>query len=261
MASLIEAVAKRALKRRSPVAASCLSMMASMTAHLARVSPGVGDGVGVEFALEKVLGGAERLDVVFDLPGGGVFGEDWRSGKAEELGLGEEVLDGLVGLAELGAVALVEDEDHALIAERVEALLEGCLAVLLVGLVVLAGFVEGEAELLDGGDDDLVGVIVGDEAADKRGGIGVFLDAAFLEAVELFAGLAVEVFAVDDEEALVDVGVEFEERGGLERGEGLARAGGVPDVAVAAVLADAPVDGLDGVNLVGAHHEHLLLGG
>ena len=35
----------------------------------------------------------------------------------------------------------------------------------------------------------------------------------------------------------------------------------MPDVAVAAVLADALVDGLYCVNLVGAHHEHLLLGG
>jgi len=35
----------------------------------------------------------------------------------------------------------------------------------------------------------------------------------------------------------------------------------VPDVAIAAVFADALVDGLDGVNLVWAHHEHLLLGG
>jgi len=74
-------------------------------------------------------------------------------------------------------------------------------------LVVFAVFVEGEAELLDGGDDDLVGVIVGDEAADKCGSVGVFLDAAFLKAVELFAGLAVKVFAVDDEETLVNVGV------------------------------------------------------
>jgi hypothetical protein len=78
-------------------------------------------------------------------------------------------------------------------------------------LVVFAGFVQGEAELLDGGDDDLVGVVVGEQAADKRGGVGVFLDAAFLEAVELLAGLAVEVLAVDDEEALVDVGVVLEE--------------------------------------------------
>ena len=166
-----------------------------------------------------------------------------------------------MGLAELGAVALVEDEDHALVAEGGEALLEGGLAVFLVGFVVFAGFVEGEAELLDGGDDDLVGVVVRDKAADKRGGVGVFLDAAFLEAVELFPGLAVEVFAVDDEEALVDVGVEFEERGCLEGGEGLARAGSMPDVAVATVFTDALFDGLDGVNLVGAHHEHFLLGG
>ena len=186
------------------------------------VFDGVGDGVSVEFALEKVLGGAERLDFVFDLSGGGVFGKDRRAGEAEKLGLGKEIFDGLVSLAELGAVALVEDEDHALVAERFKSLLKGGLAVLLVGFVVFAGFVEGEAELLDGGDDDLVGVIVRDEATDERGGVGVFLDAAFLEAVELFTSLAVEVFAVDDEEALVNIGVEFEERGGLERGKGLA---------------------------------------
>ena len=225
------------------------------------VFDGVGDGVGVEFALEDILGGQEGLVVAFDLPAGGVFGKDRRAGKAEELGLGEEVLDGLVGLAELGAVALVEDEDHALVAEGGELVAVLGSASLRAVLVALAVFIQGETELLDGGDDDLVGVVVRDEAADERGGVGVFFDAAFLKAVELFAGLAVQVLAVDDEEALVDVGVELEQRGGLEGGEGLARAGGVPDVAVAAVLADALVDGLDGIDLVGAHHEHLLLGG
>lgn len=126
--------------------------------------------------------------------------------------------------------------------------------------IALAVFVEGEAELLDGGDDDFVGVVVGYEAADERGSVGVFLDATLLKAVELFAGLAVEIFTVDDKEAFVDVGVELEKRGGLERGQRLARTGGMPDVAVAAVLADTLVDGLYGVNLVGTHHEHLLLG-
>jgi len=225
------------------------------------VFDGMGDGVGVELALEKVLRGFKRGNIAVDLPGGGVLFKDRRAGKAEELGLGKEVLDGLVGLAELGAVALVEDEDHALVAKRSELVAVFHSASLRAVLVAFAVFIEGEAELLDGGDNDLVGVVVRDEAADECGGVGVFLNAAFLEAVELFAGLAIEVLAVDDEEALVDVGVEFEECGGLERGEGLARAGGVPDVAVATVLADALVYGLDGVNLVGAHHEHLLLRG
>jgi hypothetical protein len=90
------------------------------------VFDGVGDGVGVEFALEKVLGGAQRLACASICLDGGVV-EDRRAGEAEELGLGEEVLDGLVVLAELGAVALVEDEDHALVAQRFEALLVGGL--------------------------------------------------------------------------------------------------------------------------------------
>src|SRR5690606_5731608 len=117
----------------------------------------------------------------------------------------------------------------------------------------------GEAELLDGGDDHLVGLVLGEQATDKRFGVGVLLDAAFLEAVELLARLAVEVLAIDDEDAFGDLVVFAEQRGGLEGGERLAAAGGVPDVAVAVVPLDAVHEGLDGVDLVGAHHEELLL--
>ena len=65
---------------------------------------------------------------------------------------------------------------------------------------------------MDGRHDDLVRVVLGQEAADEPGGVGVFLDAVLLEPVELLAGLAIEVLAVDDEETLVDVLV------GLEQG-------------------------------------------
>ena len=178
--------------------------------------------------------GLERGLLAFDLLVAGVLLEDGRAGEAEELGVGEELLDGLVVVAELRAVALVEDEDDALVAQRFEPVLVGCA---FSGCACC--FVQRQAELLDGGDDDLVGVVVGEQPADEGFGVGVFLDAAFLEAVELLAGLPVEVFAVDDEEAFVDVRVVLEQRGGLEGGERLAAAGGVPDVAVAAVLVDA----------------------
>ena len=163
-----------ALNLRPPVAASCLARMASTTACLASVSPGlgsvlafglvvvdveaedvpvldgVGDGVGVELLLEEVLRGLERRLLALDLLVGGVCLEDRRAGEAEELGVGEELLDGLVVLAELRAVAFVEDEDDALVAQRFELLLVGRLAVLFLLLVALAVFVQREAELLDG---------------------------------------------------------------------------------------------------------------
>ena len=125
--------------------------------------------------------------------------------------------------------------------------------------VLPAVLVEGEPELLDGRDDDLVRVVVGLEAADECRGVGVLLDAVLLEPVKLLAGLAVEVLAVDDEKALVDALVGLEERRGLEGGKRLARAGRVPDISVAAVLIDAVDDGLDGIDLVRAHHQELLL--
>src|SRR5690606_2609164 len=189
----------------------------------------------------------------------GVFLENGRAGEAEELGVREEPLDGLVALAELGAVALVEDDDDALVAEGFEEFAVGLAALPLALAVAPAVFVEREAELLDGGDDDFVGLVVGEQAADERGGVGVGLDAAFLKAVELVARLAIEILAVHDVETLVDGWIVAEERGGLEGRARLAAARGVPDVAVAAALLDAVDDGLDGVDLIRAHHEELLL--
>ncbi len=82
-----------------------------------------------------------------------------------------------------------------------------------------------------------------------------------LEAVELLAGLAIEILAVYDEETFLDVGIVLEERGRLERGKRLAAAGGVPDVAIAGVVLDALDDLLHGIDLVGPHNHELLLAG
>ncbi len=216
----------------------------------------MGDGVGVQLLLEDVCRGFVGGLLAFDLLIAGVLLEDRRAGKAEELGVGEEFLDGLVVLAELRAVAFVEDEDHALVAQRFQTF----LVVALVRAIFVA-VIQRQAELLDGGDDDLVGVVVGEQAPHQGFGVGVFFDAAFLEFVEFLPRLPVEVFAVHHEQAFVDVRVVLEQGGGFEGGERLAAAGGVPDVAVAAVLVDALDDGLDGIDLVGAHHQQLLLAG
>ena len=84
----------------------------------------VSDGVGVKLFLEEVLGGSKGGDVSLDLLDGRVVLEDRSASEAEELGVREELLDGLVVLAELRPVALVEDEDHPLVAELLEPLLE-----------------------------------------------------------------------------------------------------------------------------------------
>ena len=84
----------------------------------------VGNGVGVELLLEEVLGGSKGGDVSLDLLDGRVVLEDRGASEAEELGVLEELLDGLVVFAELRAVALVEDEDHPLVVELLEPLLE-----------------------------------------------------------------------------------------------------------------------------------------
>lgn len=117
---------------------------------------GVRDGVLVQFLLKQVLGGLEGLDIAFDPLVAGVILKDRRAGEAKELGVGEEILDRLVIIAKLRAMALVEDEYDALVAEWFQPL-----------TVIGAGRIECPAELLDGTDDDLVGGVIGFQPADE----------------------------------------------------------------------------------------------
>ena len=164
-------------------------------------------------------------------------------------------------VAELRAVALVEDEDDALVAQRFQLVGVAGQPAFLAVPVALAVFVQRQPELLDGADDDLVGPLARKHAAHQRAGVGVLLDAALLEAVELLAGLAIQILAVHHKQALFDGRVGLEQGGGLEAGQRLAAAGGVPDVAIAEVLVDALDDVLDRVDLVRPHHQQLLLAG
>ena len=149
MASLIDLVANSALKSRFPLAAPCLSRMASAMARLVSGLAGlgnvgvfrfvvidveaedvpvldrVGDGVGMEFFLEQVFRGSQGGRFGFDLSDRRVVFE--KSGvpvKPNSWELGKNSLMALWFLAELRSVALVEDEDHSLVAQVFETLLE-----------------------------------------------------------------------------------------------------------------------------------------
>ncbi|GEM_PF-3375013 len=102
---------------------------------------GVGDGVGMELLLEKLLGGVHRGLLVLDLHADRVFFKDGCAREAEELRFGEELFDGFVVVAELRAVAFVEDEGDAFVLQRLQHFLVGRLIVLLPLLVAFAGFV------------------------------------------------------------------------------------------------------------------------
>ena len=128
--------------------------------HVAIIN-GVGDGVGMQLLFKNVFGGFVGAHGAVNLLVAGVVFKDRRAGKAEQLCLGEKRLDGLVVVAKLGAVAFVKDDDDALVTQRLQPLLVGLPAFFLVLLRFFAGFVQRQAELLDGGDYDLVGVILG----------------------------------------------------------------------------------------------------
>lgn len=99
------------------------------------VVDGVDHGVGVQAVAEGLRGGAQ----VGVLAGARVLGEDWRAREAEQMVVLERLGNSLVHLAELRAVAFVEDE-HGVAVED-----------LALALRVL----EVDRELVDGGDADL----------------------------------------------------------------------------------------------------------
>lgn len=174
------------------------------------VGDGVDDRVGVQLVAEGLLGGPE-LRVA---PARGVGGEDRGAGEPEEVVALERLGDRRVHVAELRAVALVEDHDD----------------VALVDLVALVSGDEG-TELLDRRDNDPSAGIFQLLLEDPRRCVGV--GRTLLKAVVLLHGLVVEVLAVDDEEHLVDCGKRAGQLGGLEAGERLAGPGGVPHVPTA----------------------------
>ena len=110
---------------------------------------------------------------------------------------------------ELRAVAFVEDEDNTLVTERLQPLL----------VLVLVLSVEGDAQLLNRGNDDLVGIVLRKQPFYEGFGVGIFLNAPLLKFVELLTGLAVEVFSIHHKETFLDVVVVFKQSGCLEGGE------------------------------------------
>jgi len=113
--------------------------------------------------------------------------------------------------------------------------------------VEVLGVEAGEQHVHDDGDIDLVGMGL---TRLTQVDIGVLL---ILNAL-------LHILTIEVESADAVVGV-LEQGGGFERGERLAAAGGVPDVAVAATLVDAFHNGLHGIDLVRPHHQQLLLAG
>ena len=159
--------------------------------------------------------------------------------------------DGRVHIAELAAVALVKNQHHMALVNRVGGV-----------------FLDKGGQFLDGGNDDPGRRVL--QLALEHGGGGVAVGGAFFKAVVLLHGLVVQVFAVHHKQDFVNVRQAAGQPRRLEGGQRFSAAGGVPDIAAAlqgAVLfvgvgdLDAVQDLFGGGDLVRPHdHEHILGG-
>jgi hypothetical protein len=209
------------------------------------VVDGIDDGVGVQLVAKGLRGGAPQRVA----GGAGVLGKDGRAGEAEQVIALEHPGDFGVHVAELAAVAFVEDHHHMRVIHRV--------------LLVLG---HEAGKLLDGGDDDARVRVFQLPLQHRRGRVRV--GRAFLEALVFAHGLVVQILAIHHEQHLVDVRQASRQLRRLEAGQRFAAAGGVPDVAARRHRAQLLViggggnalqDALGGHDLVGPHHQQLAI--
>ena len=211
------------------------------------VVDGIHNSVSVELVAEGLGGGKELCSA--GRPG--IGRKDGGASKPKQMILLEILDDSRVHVAELAAVALVEDNDHPFSINRVSLLL-----------------LDGGGQLLDGSDDN-VGVVVL-QLLFQHGGRGVAVGRPLFKAVVLLHGLVVQILPVYHKQYLVDVGQLGGQAGRLEGSQRLAAAGGVPDVAAAldgaillVVVSDlnAVQNPLGGGDLIGPHdHQHIFRG-
>src|SRR5690606_25927463 len=81
------------------------------------------NGIGVQLLFKNALRGFVGFVLVFMDFLGRVLVKDCGSCKDEKLGIGKNLFDGFVILTKLRTVALIKNEYHALVAQRLQAFL------------------------------------------------------------------------------------------------------------------------------------------
>ena len=210
------------------------------------VADGVDDGIGMQFFTKGIFGGLDDTGA-----SGHILDEDGRTCESKEIVFLETLDDELVHIAELRAVALVEDHHDFLMVD-----------------VAIRVLLDVARQFLYRRDDNLA-LRVGNLLFQNPCGC-VAVGGSFLETVVLAHGLIVQILAVDNEQHFVDIWKARGKLGGLERGERLAATRGMPDVAASLPCTveprimrhlDAVQQAFCGRYLIGAHgHQYLLLG-
>jgi methyl coenzyme M reductase beta subunit len=108
-----------------------------------------------------------------------------------------------MGLAKLGAVTLIKNEDDALVPQIVQ-------------LMDVPELADSRIQLLDGGNDQLV---IPCQLPYQRVGVIGTINASFAEAVKFLDGLVIQVFTVHHEHHLVHLGDGGQYLGGFKRCE------------------------------------------
>ena len=157
------------------------------------IANGIGDDIRMQLPPEDACG---RIGTQ------GIFWEDRGAREAKLVIPLELLLQVLLRLTELAAMALIENEDHLLV-------IDGKVAIPPHQIV----------ELLDGGDNDLVIVLLHVPLQTRR--VLGAVDAIRREALVFLHRLVIEVFAIHHEEHLIDKIQLGDQTRRLEAGEGL----------------------------------------
>ena len=190
----------------------------------------VGNGILDQILVQAFAENFGRCVLLF-----GILDEDRRTRKSENLQVVEEVDDIFVAVAEVTAVAFVENHYDFFIPN-------------LLQMPVVVIFRDGTIELLNRGDDDFR---VTAQPLDQLVRVVRIVYRTRLERFVFRLRLRVEVVTVYDEHHLVDSVYFRDQLRRFERGQGLPRACRMPDVTVLVGVLHLVDNLLDGIELIG----------
>ena len=190
----------------------------------------VGNGILDQILVQAFAENFGRCVLLF-----GILDEDRRTRKSENLQVVEEVDDIFVAVAEVTAVAFVENHYDFFIPN-------------LLQMPVVVIFRDGTIELLNRGDDDFR---ITAQPLDQLVRVVRIVYRTRLERFVFRLRLRVEVVTVYDEHHLVDSVYFRDQLRRFERGQGLPRACRMPDVTVLVGVLHLVDNLLDGIELIG----------
>ena len=197
----------------------------------------IGDDILVQTLTKQHSRGA-----LAHLIGHGVFFKNGRAGKAKHLRSLKKLLNLAVSRTKLTAMTFIKDKHHLFLLQMLQ-------------LIQKLKFGDGIIQLLNGCDNQACIIC---QLSDQSTCVFCGINTAFGKIIKLLAGLIIQILAIHHKHHFMNCGQSSQNLRRFERGQCLARSGGVPDITVIIRIFHLIDNRFGGVILIRSqHHQHL----